>query len=105
MKVQLAAEDVEQQMHDLTSTIAARVAATAEEAGHMRAELAALDTLVDDLAQRASAHERRYTSDVFRLQGLDAVKGRVLAAKSTLKARVARDLDRARASKRLPAAA
>jgi hypothetical protein len=85
MKVQLAAEDVELQMHDISNLIISRTAVAAEEAGHMRAELATISDSVDDLSQRATGHERSYAADVARLQGLDSVKSRMLAAKSTLK--------------------
>jgi hypothetical protein len=85
MKVQLAAEDVEVQMHEISNLIISRTAVAAEEAGHMRAELATISNSVDDLSQRAIGHERSYAADVARLQGLDSVKRRMLAAKSTLK--------------------
>lgn len=85
MKIQLAAEDVEAQMHELSDLIITRVAAAAEESGHVRSELVTISHTVEELSQRATTHERSYASDVSRLKQLDAIKARMESARSTLK--------------------
>lgn len=87
MKIQLAAEDVEQQLFESSSLIVQRVTAASSEIKGLQTDLAAVSEAVDTLSAQVVHDERSCSLAAAKLTQLDLVKGRVLDAKSTLQVR------------------
>jgi hypothetical protein len=84
VKLQLAAEDLQQNFHESSTMLVHKVSTTSGELIRTRAEVLGVAADVDTLASRVAADERSCSTATARLQQLDSVKERVLAAKSTL---------------------
>jgi Golgi complex component 7 (COG7) len=87
MKVQLAAEDIEQQLFESSSMIVQRVTAASHDLARLRSDLLAISGSVDTLAAQVVEDERKCSVAAAPLTQLDSVKRRVQDAKSTLQVR------------------
>jgi conserved oligomeric Golgi complex subunit 7 len=92
MKVQLAAEDVEQQLFESSSLILSRVTSASSELARLRSDLLGIGESVDTLASQVTADERSCSVAASKLKQLDLVKRRVLDAASTLQVRYSKQL-------------
>jgi hypothetical protein len=83
MKMQLAAEDVEQQMYEASVAITAKLAAVVSDISRLRQSLTSIEDSVDGLSTQVSSDERQCSAAASRLQQLHLIKGRVQATTRT----------------------
>lgn len=88
VKVQLAAEDLQQGLYDNSTTLTSKVVLMSSELVRTREDVLALAATVGSLASQVAADERSCSVAASRLRKLDTVKQRVLGAKTTLEVRV-----------------